>query len=84
VEPGPRKIIVKHDDNKHIVFELSSTEITVRLGLSSPFSPGTPEPLFTARPYLGEDGECMLEVDGQPLKWWQVRRKALENLFFAD
>lgn len=80
----PRKLIVARDDSRNIVFELSSTEIVVRHGLSTPFGSGTPKPLFSARPHLGEDGECMLEVDGRPLELWQVQRKALEDLFFGD
>lgn len=80
----PQKIIVARDDDSNIVFELSSTEIIVRRGLSSPVSPGRPQALFSARPNLNVDGECVLEVDGKPLELWQVRRKALEELFFRE
>ena len=60
-----------------VVFEFSSDSINVtqRIGMEV-------KPLFEAKPGLNHDGECLLEVDGNPLKLWQVSRKALEGLFF--
>lgn len=37
---------------------------------------------FTATLTLTNSGECKLRVSGDELEQWQVRRKALENLFF--
>lgn len=45
---------------------------------------GPRPPLFSASASLNQDGECFVEVDGQPLKLWQVSRKALEDLFFGE
>jgi hypothetical protein len=33
-------------------------------------------------PRLSVDGACIFEVDGAELEEWQLRRKALESLFF--
>jgi hypothetical protein len=37
---------------------------------------------FTARLTLTNSGSCKLQVNGEELEQWQVRRKALENFFF--
>lgn len=34
-------------------------------------------------PTLNQRGECLLLLDGQELELWQVRRLALESLFFG-
>lgn len=39
---------------------------------------------FHAMPGLNNPGDCTLMVDGVELELWQVRRKALESLFFDD
>ncbi len=39
---------------------------------------------FSALVTLNNDGECRLLVNGEGLEQWQVRRKALENLFFSE
>jgi hypothetical protein len=39
---------------------------------------------FSALVTLNNDGECKLLVKDQELELWQVRRKALENLFFSE
>jgi hypothetical protein len=39
---------------------------------------------FTANPSLDDNGQCQLEVEGAKLSIWQVSRRALENLFFAE
>jgi hypothetical protein len=38
--------------------------------------------IFTARLTLNNAGACKLQVNGDELEQWQVRRKALENFFF--
>ena len=62
-----------------IVFELLPSKITIAgAGLGD-------KPLHTMTPYLNEEGECLLEVEGrpQPLRLWQVSRIALDDLFFG-
>jgi len=38
--------------------------------------------LLEATAALGHDGKCRLRIDGDELELWQVRRRALEDLFF--
>jgi len=83
VNGGDKKLVVSRDKSVEtatpvstVVFELFPAEISVRHGRDTK--------LFSARPRLNDDGECMLEVDGQALRLWQVSRKALEDLFFGD
>lgn len=40
------------------------------------------EPLFTASVTLDNEGQCKLRVGDENLEQWQVRRMALETLFF--
>jgi hypothetical protein len=75
----PKRIIVSRVSGANptnVVFELFRADIAVREGPN--------QAMFRARPSLNQDGECMLEVDGQPLKLWQVCRKALDDLFFGE
>jgi hypothetical protein len=47
--------------------------------------PSPRKELFSAKPYLNHEGECLLQIgETDPLHIWQVSRKALEPLFFAD
>ena len=39
-------------------------------------------PIFTATVALNEAGDCTLVIDGNEMEMWQVRRMALEGLFF--
>jgi hypothetical protein len=39
--------------------------------------------MFDATVGLNDDGECMLLVNGQERRLWQVRKLALEQLFFG-
>ena|SRR5579871_4857159 len=52
--------------------------ITVNLG-----SDKGEELMFTASVTLDNDGRCKLKVGEENLEQWQVRRKALEGIFFA-
>ena len=56
------------------VREKSSIRVT------SDFSGG---PKFLASPSLSTDGHCVAIVDGCELELWNVRRKALDELFFG-
>jgi|ERR1017187_3611528 hypothetical protein len=38
--------------------------------------------MFAARPTLNDEGECRLRVNGKECELWQVRKMALEELFF--
>lgn len=40
--------------------------------------------MFKATLTLNDDGECRFKVDGRERDFWQVRRMALEDLFFGD
>ncbi|HEY2461596.1 MAG TPA: hypothetical protein VGI16_12350 [Candidatus Acidoferrum sp.] len=37
---------------------------------------------FEATLTLNDAGECKLRIDGKELELWQIRRRALEDLFF--
>jgi hypothetical protein len=37
---------------------------------------------FEAMPTINDEGKCRLKVNGVEREFWQVRRMALENLFF--
>lgn len=66
-------------DQGMIHFRIEEGEIVV-----SARSPRNQEDRFTAKPHLSMAGECMFEVDGTPLRPWQVSRLALESLFFGS
>jgi hypothetical protein len=63
-----------------VIFELLPDTISVTRKKHGAL---TEDSLFSAVPSLNEDGECLMEVKGKPLKLWQMSRKALENLFFG-
>jgi hypothetical protein len=39
-------------------------------------------PQFHAKLTLNNDGECRAKIDGQEREFWQMRKMALETLFF--
>jgi hypothetical protein len=39
-------------------------------------------PMFEVTPLFTDDGECSLTVNGEKRDFWQVRRMALDDLFF--
>ena len=41
------------------------------------------KPFLEATLTLNDEGECRLKVNGQEREFWQVRRMALEDLFFV-
>jgi hypothetical protein len=43
---------------------------------------GTGKDLFVSRPTLGDDGECRLKIGDKTFDLWQIRKMALEDLFF--
>ena len=75
-----KRDIVGHVETSAIVFELEGDRITVKDRTDRSNLAG--QLLFHAKPDLNQEGECLLEVDGVPLKLWQVSRKALDGLFF--
>jgi hypothetical protein len=84
ITDATNKIVVGRSQNcgglvtgNAVVFELTPTEIRVK-------DSRTEQHLFSARPNLNIAGECLLEIDGQPYQFWQVSRKALEDLFFGQ
>lgn len=40
--------------------------------------------MFTATPTLNDEGACRLRVNGKQCELWQVRKMALEQLFFKN
>jgi hypothetical protein len=61
---------------RSMTFRLDTGAITV----SGDF-PGAPR--FSAGITLTDEGKCLLAVDGNELRLWQVRRKALQDLLFG-
>jgi hypothetical protein len=60
---------------KSVVFALPGKYIEIQNG--------DRQVLFTASLTLNDAGECKLKVDERELELWQVRRRALEELFFG-
>lgn len=84
VQAAGKLIVIRHhdiggiDDSATVVFEMLADKITV-----SARTAAASAVLFSMAPFLNEDGECRFGVNGQDLEFWQVRRMALEDLFFA-
>jgi hypothetical protein len=75
-EPG-RFSVVRGSRNVHPVsvdFSLEGEEIAACVGN---------EIKLTATITLNNEGRCMLKVNDEELEQWQVRRTALEDLFFG-
>jgi hypothetical protein len=58
-----------------IVFSIKGESIEVRHNERA---------LLTAKPTISDDGKCRLKVDGVDRELWQVRKSALEDLFFPS
>ncbi len=93
IEPGAfernvaaNKVIVirKHGGAaSSVVFTLEANAISVKRVNQA----GNEKAVFTAKPALTTDGECVLEINDrplQPLELWQVCRLALEDFFFGE
>ncbi len=80
VSSGRRFSITRNDRGsgvlKSVEFTLDPPVISVR----SDYEGGSS---FSAAIRLNSDGRCLFVVDGAEMELWQVRRKALENLFFG-
>ena len=65
-------------EGEAILFERLANEIKIRDGRKD-------KHLFSARPVLNADGECMMEIVGESEQrpMWQISRKALDDLFFG-
>jgi hypothetical protein len=63
------------DVRKAVVFRLTPHSILVRDDKGNE--------LFEVTLTFTDDGKCRLNVSDQPREFWQVRRMALEELFFA-
>jgi hypothetical protein len=62
------------DVHRAVVFTLAEHAILVREDKG--------DPMFDVTATFGDEGECRLEVNGEERDLWQVRRMALEGLFF--
>jgi hypothetical protein len=65
--------------SKSVDFRLSDDVITVHFTGSK----GGEQLLFTAGVTLDNEGQCKLRIGDESLEQWQVRRMALEKLFFG-
>ena len=65
-------------EQSHIAFELTADEIIVRSGDPHKI-------LFSAKPRLNKEGDCLLCVSGEQelMQLWQVSQKALDDFFFG-
>jgi hypothetical protein len=61
--------------HRSVAFTLNKTEITVD---------GPDGPMFVITIGLSDDGDCRCRISGQEYDLWQVRKKALEELFFRN
>jgi len=69
-------ITMSNDRPKSVVFRLRDKVISVEDGHGTI--------IFEAGITLNDQGRCLLQVDGKECESWQVRRKALEELFFCN
>jgi hypothetical protein len=74
VESDKKFLVFCETASGSIDFVCSDTGITV-------FGYGKSQ--FTATITLNKDGQCKLRVGSEELEQWQVRRMALEDLFFG-
>jgi hypothetical protein len=78
---GDKKLIKVFEDDPYqdggpsILFVLADNAISVRDG-------ETNRPIFDISISLNDEGECRFVVDGKERDSWQIRRKALEGMFF--
>lgn len=65
-------------ESSSVVFDLMADEIRVR-------TVNPDKPLFSAKPRLNREGDCLLCVTGESelQQIWQVSQKALDDLFFG-
>ncbi|MGH9344855.1 MAG: hypothetical protein ACRD3Y_02300 [Bryobacteraceae bacterium] len=82
---GQKLIVVRERDfggipeTDTVVFELTKAHVAA----TARNARGDGKPLFQAKPALNREGDCLLEVNGEELRLWQVSRLALEGLFFG-
>jgi hypothetical protein len=62
------------DVRQSVIFSLTEHTISVRDDKSNP--------MFEVTLTFTDEGKCRLNVNNQPRELWQVRRMALEELFF--
>ncbi len=62
------------DLRQSVIFSLSEHAISVRDDKSNP--------MFDVTLTFTDEGKCKLNVNNQPRELWQIRRMALEELFF--
>jgi hypothetical protein len=74
---GGKFAVRKGDAPIAAVFELDfeTRSINVRHGNKT---------IFAAKPEMCPDGECRLKVNSEYLRFWQVSKKALEELWFKN
>ena len=74
---GNHIVVVKEGRfNKGVTFRLTQDCIEVL--------DDAERPMFEATLTLNDDGECRFKIGGQEVESWQLRKKALEDLFFKE
>ena len=86
-EPGtPYKFSLTNHGNTFTVFSESSSPIKsvvfALLDRSISVSDGDRGKMFEATITLNDEGQCKAKINGQERELWQMRRMALEKLFF--
>ncbi len=76
VVSGTSFTVLKEGNNLHesVIFSLTEKGITVR--------DKNDKPMFEATLTLNDEGECRVKINGQEREFWQMRKTALEGLFF--
>ena len=74
-DTGDFTVLLKAKDlRQSVIFSLTEHAISVRDDKSNP--------MFDVSLTFTDEGKCRLNVNNQPRELWQVRRMALEELFF--
>ena len=72
---------VTHNAIGRVSFNLMNHKIVVS-GVGIIFERETSAPQFDATATVNSEGQCRLKIQGKELTLWQVRKMALETLFF--
>lgn len=76
---GPDGFAVSHPSlTGSVLFYLANDHIEIKIDKDSASQ------VLRATPILDDQGKCLLEIAGDKLEQWQVRRRALEGLFFGS
>ena len=76
IPKGTACIVLLQGNNLYesVVFSLTDKGISVK--------GGDGQPIFDATLTLSDDGRCRVKINGQERELWQMRKMALEKIFF--